>query len=288
MRTRAIIQVAGPPQSGKTSLVEAVLSALDEDILVARCLREDSLNQPRESTPKNHPELRRYRQAGAIRSALFRFPGDGSGLDSFFSSELMTEYSEAVVLEGDDPLGFTDLKVFVTPVPAEGERLLMRRSETGLYGERAPRFERFLSDPASVIELLTIAGGERLAEMGRQNAELLDDVRKKLLAEVRQTGRVSVPKQKERWAIADGYVGIEGAQLVVVNVRADEDRVAAEELAADVKKLREDETLFAEVIGPRGTRVPITVVVADVKAPDDKGVKKVVARIRRAIRSATG
>ena len=94
---------------------------------------------------------------------------------------------------------------------------------------------------------------------------LLEDVRTKLLAEIRQTGRMSVPKQKERWAIADRYAGIEDAQLVVVNARADEDRVAAEELAADVKRLREDETLFADVLARRGTRVPITVVVADVE-----------------------
>ena len=175
----------------------------------------------------------------------------------------MTDYSEAVVLEGDDPLGLADLKVFVTPVPAEGEQLFVRRSETSSYRERAAHFEQLLAEPAGVIELLSIAGGEAFAEMGRRNVELLEDVRTKLLAEIRQTGRMSVPKQKERWAIADRYAGIEDAQLVVVNARADEDRVAAEELAADVKRLREDETLFADVLARRGTRVPITVVVAD-------------------------
>lgn len=130
MRTRAIIRVAGPPQSGKTSFLEAVLCSLDEWILAARCVRDDSLRQPRESVPKAHPELRRYCRAGASGAALFRFPGDGSAFDGFFSSELMTDYSEAVVLEGDDPLGLADLKVFVAPVPAPGERLFVRRSET--------------------------------------------------------------------------------------------------------------------------------------------------------------
>jgi len=136
MTTRAIIRVAGRPQSGKTSFVEAMLSWLDERILAARCVRDDSLCQPRESVPKAHPELRRYCRAGASGAALFRFPGDGSAFDGFFSSEFMTDYSEAVMLEGDDPLGLADLKVFVAPVPAPGERLFVRRSETSSCRER--------------------------------------------------------------------------------------------------------------------------------------------------------
>jgi hypothetical protein len=40
MRTRAIIHVAGPPQPGKTSFVEAVLSSLDAWILAARRVRD--------------------------------------------------------------------------------------------------------------------------------------------------------------------------------------------------------------------------------------------------------
>ncbi|MHB8244080.1 MAG: hypothetical protein ACYDGN_01830 [Acidimicrobiales bacterium] len=287
MRTRAIIHVAGPPQSGKTSFVEAMLSSLDERILAARCVRDDSLRQPRESVPKAHPELRRYCRAGASGAALFRFPGDGSAFDGFFSSELMTDYSEAVVLEGDDPLRLADLKVFVAPVPAPGERLFVRCSETRSYRERAELLERFLAEPANVVELLSIAGGDPLAELGRQNLALLEDVRAKLVAEVRQTGRLSVPKHKEGWAIADRYAGIEDAQLVVVNVRAEDDRAAAEELAADVKRVREDKALFADIIGHRGTRVPVTVVVTDVTAPADVDFKKALARIRRAIRSAT-
>lgn len=288
MRTRATIHVAGPPQAGKTSFVEAMLSSLDQWILVARCLREDSLGQPRESAPKNHPELRRYRRAGADGVALFRFPGDGSAFDGFFSSELMTDYSEAVVLEGDDPLGLVDVKVFVAPVPAPGERLFERRSEARSKRQRVDLVQRFLNDPAGVIELLTMAGGEPLAEIGRRNVELLEDVRLKLLTEVRKSGRRSAPKHKERWVIADRYAGIEDAQLVVVNARAHEDRAAAEEFAADVQRLREDETIFADILGLRGTRVPITVVVADVTALDDKALKKALARIRRAIRLATG
>ena len=40
MRIRAVIHVGGPPESGKTSLVEAMLRSLDAWTLAARCLRD--------------------------------------------------------------------------------------------------------------------------------------------------------------------------------------------------------------------------------------------------------
>ena len=114
MRERTLIHVAGPPGSGKTTFVEAILSVAGGPVLAARCVRDDSLRRERETEPKDHPELRRYRQAGASGVALFAFPGN-IAWDTFFMTKLMTDYSQAVLLEGDSPLGFVDLRVFVAP-----------------------------------------------------------------------------------------------------------------------------------------------------------------------------
>ena len=65
MRERALIHVAGPAGAGKTAFIEALLAEGHALILAARCRRDDSLHQPRETAPSAHPELRRYRQAGA-------------------------------------------------------------------------------------------------------------------------------------------------------------------------------------------------------------------------------
>ena len=75
--------------------------------------------------------------------------------------------------------------------------------------------------------------------------------------------------------------------MVVVNVRHDADRAAAEQLAADVNRIRKDEELFADILGRRGTRAPVTVVVADVTDPDDRGMRKVLAHVRRTFRSVS-
>jgi hypothetical protein len=85
--------------------------------------------------------------------------------------------------------------------------------------------------------------------------------------------------------LADTYRGIERAQLVVVNIRDHTEKDKGEALLAEVARLRKDDAVFTDVMGPRGNRVPITAVVANLAQPTDPGTKKALARIRRVIRA---
>jgi hypothetical protein len=82
------------------------------------------------------------------------------------------------------------------------------------------------------------------------------------------------------WAVADAYHGIERAQLVVVNIRDDAEKDTGETLLTQVARLRNDREVYTDVMGPRGNRVPITAVVANLTDP---GTKKALKRIRRVI-----
>ncbi len=284
MIERALIHVAGPPRSGKTSFIEAMLTGLDALVIAARCVRDDTLHQFRETTPGSHPELHRYREAGAIGTALLTFPVDADLSDSFFTTNLMMDYSEAVVLEGDSPLRSVDLRVFVAPPPAEGQQLFVRcRHERGRYARESTALEQLLQ-PDGMVDVLGGIGGARLADLGREHPELLEKVRTRL-GGVAQARRA--PQPDKRWAIADSYAGIEHAQLVVVNARHDGQRQAAEQLVADIVRLRKDNDLRADILGPTGSRIPITAVAANMADPDDPARKKALARFRRAIRSAS-
>ena len=169
-------------------------------------------------------------------------------------TELMTDYSEGVVVEGDSPLEFVDLRVFVAPTPANGDELFVQRSPTPDDRTNTAVLEQVLSEPDSVINLLDWAGGPVLGEMGRGHEALLESVRLKLLADIRKSGVLRAAKPRARWAVADRYAGIEHAQMVVVNVRHDSDRAAAEQMAADVNRIRKDEEDYTTMKRGRHSR----------------------------------
>ncbi len=287
MIERAFIQVAGPPGSGKTTFIEAMLAGADALTLVARCLRDDTLAQPREGAPRVQPELRRYRQAGAAGAAVYTFPGGQSGTDDFFMTNLMMGYSQAVVLEGDSPLGYVDLEVFVAPSPVRDTRLFVRRNRRPSPDEAlgGATLHRLLPEPGDLVAALARLGGEPLAELARANPALVEKMRS-ILSEVIADPASASPRGSEKhWAVTEAYAGIEHAGLVVVNCRHGDNRRAAEALVADVVRLRKDKELATDILGTKGNRVPVTAVVADLADPKDPGRKKAIARTRRAIRS---
>ena len=274
MRERTLVHVAGPKGAGKTTFIEATLGALGWFALAARCVRDDSLRRSRETSPKAHPELRRFREAGATGAALFAFPESAIGSDAFFVTHLMEDYSEAAVLEGDNPIGFVDLAVFVAPAPAAGETIFVRRKRDRAKEERVKADARawLLGEPDGVAELL-------------RQTRLLEEARANLLAGVARGRRAPAPSPTECWAVAGGYEGIEHAQLVVVNIRSEAERQRGEQLVADVGRLRKDAGLFDDILGFRGSKIPVTAVVANLADPLDAGTKKAVARMRRALRT---
>lgn len=68
----------------------------------------------------------------------------------------------------------------------------------------------------------------------------------------------------------------------MVNGRGEAERLAAAALVEDVGRLRKDDAVFHDVLGFRGSRVPVTAVVADLSDPKDPGLRKAIARVKRA------
>ena len=289
MRQRALVHVGGMPGAGKTTLVEAIIADIGASVMAARCVRDDSLAESRETSPTTHPELRRYRGAGAAGTALFRFPERDIGSDAFFMTRLMEDYSEVAVLEGQNPLEFVDLAVFVAPAPRSGRTLLVRRQRDRAREERAraAALARLLRRPDGVAEFLGRVIGGPIVELARKHPALLEEARAKLLADIKSARRAPAPHPTEHWALAHGYQGIEHAQLIVVNVRTEAERPRGEQLVADIGRLRNEADVFEDILGWRGRRIPVTAVVANLADPKDRGTRKALARIRRAAKAAS-
>jgi len=282
MRERALIHAAGPAGAGKTTFIERLLDAEVAFAICVRTERDPKLRKELESAPKAHAELRRYREAGASAVALYRFAEPS--MDAFFAAAFMQDYSEAVFIEGDCPLDYVDLAVFVAPVPSKGHSLLRRvvRDHTASHQASIEQFAEALEKPEALARLLGGGLGEPLVAMALKQPRVLDDLRRSMKSKLGEVRRAPPPAPTEHWALEDGYEGIERAQLVVVNVRSDADRRAAVAVLEDVTRLRKDEAVYQDVLGHRGNKLPVTVVVADLSNPKDVGLKKAVARVKRA------
>ncbi len=265
MIERAYIHVAGPKGAGKTTLVEAILAAFDGPAIAVRCRRNDKLAESVESSPARDVELRRYREAGASGAARFEFPSDEEDGDGFFCSKVMCDYSKAVVIEGDCPVEYVDLEVFVAPPLPAGTKLLARSTRPATR------------EAVDAIEMIVRGIGAPDLRSGRvrqtiENAIAIYD---------ESFGRKH--RAQPTWTLAPAYRGLENAGLVVVNVRAGEQRAAADAMLGEIARIRSDDAVRTSILGRFGHRIPVTTVVADLANPKDLGTKKAMARVRRAI-----
>lgn len=267
MLLRPWIEVGGQPGAGKTMFIERLLSA---GLGLAVCLRAERDPQARTeaaTAPAHDAELRRYARAGAAAVARYRFAETGS--EAIYSSDPLQEYSQLVVIEGESPCEWVDCRVFVArPLPA-GETLL-RRVRIEPEARRSQHHRR---------QLLRGAPG---SEWNEQHPML-----RELMRYMQARGREpAAPARREAWTLADGFAGIELAQLVVVNVRSEAERAAAAALLGEVARLRKDREVFGDVIGLGGTRHPVTAVATDLAGAGDAGWQKVLAKLRRVVRQA--
>jgi hypothetical protein len=285
VRERALIHVAGPAGAGKTTFIERLLDAGVAYAICVRTERDATLRREQTSAPRNHAELRRYRDAGASAVALYRFADPD--VDAFFTSDVMQGYSDAVFIEGDCPIRFVDLSVFIAPPPA-GERALLERvvrDHATAYQASIEQLEQAL-ESSEVTARLFAEGffGDPLGAMPLRGRRILDDQRRPMKAKLDELRQASPPPPTEYWVLGDGYAGIERAQLVIVNVRSDAERQKAQSVVVDVARLRKDQDVFLDVLGRRGNKLPITTVVADLSNPKDAGLKKALARVKRAMK----
>ncbi len=284
---RPLLHVAGPPQSGKTTFIERFL---DTEMALAICVRAQQvaeLKSETETTPQRQLELRRYRESGASEAVLYRFPRPST--DAFYVSNVMTNYSEAVVFEGDCPVDGVDLTIFVAPAPRADESLLQRVS-----------VDRVSRGGSPVEQLLGFADGEEtlarfLAKQlgstaGPSAFDRPDPIEEMLFGKKKKPGKSRGgrrPTGSKRWALSERYRGLERAQIVVINLRPEDDPQRAQDLCAEIARLRKDRPVFDDVIGLLGSRVPITTAVANLGEPPDVGLRKCFAKIKRTLRSVS-
>ena len=82
----------------------------------------------------------------------------------------MADYSEAVILEGDRPVPYVDLAVYVAPPCPKGRPLLARRVRNGAQEarDRSGEMERLLRAPGGMAKVLEEVLGREIANKQRR------------------------------------------------------------------------------------------------------------------------
>jgi len=289
MRDRALVHVAGPDGAGKTSLIERLRNSNRSELLmVARGVLDDALTREEEGAASTDDELNRYREAGASNVVRYLFPPAERGTDAFFCSDFMTDYSEGVLIEGDSPLGFSpDLTVFVAPPVHEGEPLLRRVTvdRSAAQDRQLEQLRALVGSPDGGAGFLRAMIESEFDRSLPVPDSAMEHARQSLAEVLERTELEGPPSPDERWGLAEGFAGIERAQVVVVNVRSPAERGRGEAMLPELARLRKDREVFDDVIGWRENRLPITAGVADLADPKDNGLKRILTRIKRAFAS---
>jgi hypothetical protein len=122
---------------------------------------------------------------------------------SFYETDLMSNYSEAVILEGDNPLEYADLEVFVAPVPDAGETLFAQRDVAAAQRARVDGWERMLSQPDGMATWMEEVMGIPVGELLRKKPRIGEDVRTKMLAGIAAARTAPPAKAVEHRAVSE-------------------------------------------------------------------------------------
>ncbi|MCZ7556169.1 MAG: hypothetical protein M5R41_07200 [Bacteroidia bacterium] len=285
---RAYLRITGQSGAGKTKLMEATLEALRTEMVLCVYAQSDKkLKEPKESSPRNDPHLKRYLDAGAMHAVRYHFAGAArDGIDTLYESEVMTHYSGAVLIEGDSPLSCYDLTTYVArPLPGNDPLIVAGLRDNRAEHERQlAEAEALANDPRRIIDILGADFSGRLNSFIGRNSGFFDSVREELQNKVRELRALPVPEPTPCWTLAASHNGIQDAGLIVVNIHDEAERERAEALVRDVHRLRTDKQVFDDILGWQYHRTPVTAVVANLADPNDTGRKKALARIKRAVK----
>lgn len=270
MIERAYLQVSGPPQAGKTTFIERLLAACRGELLLAT--RFLSVRKAKDGGPsKGNDETKRYEEAGAIGTMLFRVPPEPDP-DAFWSSEFTENYSRGIVIEGEvvEDVVAPDVVVFVLRPLPDGPQLLEQKEVDA--GRASIGFVKAME--ALVARELESLGGS-----------MSPDLRAKLDTELASIREHASKKSSTRkvWALADGHAGLVRAHVVVINVHDESERPAAERLAAEVRRIRDDTEVAKELVRyPANKRQP-AILVANLADAKGKALKKAITRMKKTL-----
>ncbi|MFH0899942.1 MAG: hypothetical protein V2A73_04860 [Pseudomonadota bacterium] len=264
----------------------------------------------------------RYRAAGA--PDVFRLCHHDSveaALRELYQKEISCRIAHCLLLEGHGVFALsTDLAVYVArPLPPAAHLMERRTVEVGRLDVTEfldqPAVELLEADDVTEAEAAEAEAEEAAVEDVEEVEEVVEEVEEveevveevvvetpvtpEKLAEITgldlesaalflDVAEHGVPIRCQRWFLHPDYVGIERAHVVVIDARDENERAAASILAREVQRIRTDPQISFD-LGSRMRRSQrVGIYIGDLSDSRDLGIKKALARIKKALPPAEG
>lgn len=290
------VWVDGPPSSGKTTLIERLLtSATSYDLAVARVrqrARPGKIGARRRRTAPD-TDRDRFTAAGAsatdvLRAVPDRTFGDLDEIHSFQDEHRGA--ANAVLFEGAPvtrPLR-GELSVYVirplkdsAALVSFGEkeiaRLDLQTYLSWMAGKNPGAHEEHTDDISPHID------ESEWTVMRVKDIEIPADIRRKL----KEWAKSGVPVIGKRWVALPDHDGVVYGDVYVINVHHESERPVAERLAAEIRKIRGDGRILRSFDSAPHESRRISVFIANLNDRRDAELKKVIARIKRGLPRAS-
>ncbi|NCG18028.1 MAG: hypothetical protein GWP91_03325 [Rhodobacterales bacterium] len=182
-----------------------------------------------------------------------------------------------ILVPGELPEGFeADLEVFVVPV--DDTPLLVQVPVDPIAAQQA-RLDLILADPDALNSVLA-----KLNARFGNPVDINDDVRSGFADALQVAGPTTQESPHLQWTLSDRYAGLERSSWVLFVLNDDSQRAHGEQLRRDFVRIRNDDTLFAQVIGDRGFRDDVPAALIDLNNRHSLGLKALFTRLKRLLR----
>ena len=277
------IKIDGSGEAGKTLLIERLLEYSRSKCLAAvKFLGTESWDKP-DVDQQGNEETSRFSKAGAERAVLYRYPVKEDGEGCGWPGDIVSGYWDGVIIEGRcNPVFKPDLSVFVTRPLGENEPLVSReRREAGRIGFND--YIRLTTGVELEVDPVIHEDGDMPEDANDEIEEgeiieIPDDYAGKLIDYVKH----GYPVHQDMWGIRESQAGIAEASVVVVNIYDEAECPGAERLVKELRRIREDQEICRDIFGGWVSLRSQSVYIANLAHRQDQGLKKALARIKRA------
>ncbi len=271
------IRIDGPPEAGKTTLIEHLLRLKPDHTILACRVRENSNSTEPTVQREGSGETMRYQAAGADDTVHCDYPpGQTEVMLECFrdDSSLFCQPSDALVYECNADCHLSSaLCVFVASLPTDDRPLVVRGTREYLELDYQVILQALFEDPGAV-RLVDLSPNidpslpDKPTSRRRKNKNQLSDRALAIIGEIVDRA-IASPGEKEAWVLTEPFGGLAHANAVIINIRGAGEIERAIRFRREIHRIYTEWEIAEDILEFQTLYSKIPVFICNLADPDD-------------------